>query len=66
MMLAMEKKKIRNEGIRFNKLQYWDIALVDYVGKDVVIRYDYAFKQQQLLGTIRDIVDNTAAIVILV
>jgi putative transposase len=23
MMLAMEKKKIRSEGIRFNKLQYW-------------------------------------------
>jgi len=37
--------------------------------EDIVIivdEIDYAFKQQQLLGTIRDIVDNTAAIVILV
>ena len=42
MMLAMVKKKIRSEGIRFNKLLYWDIVLVDYIGKDVVIRFDYA------------------------
>ena len=37
--------------------------------EDIVIivdEIDYAFKQPQLLGTIRDIVDNTAAIVILV
>ncbi|HOH98588.1 MAG TPA: Mu transposase C-terminal domain-containing protein [Candidatus Cloacimonadota bacterium] len=54
MMLAMEKKKIRNEGIRFNKLQYWDIALVDYVGKDVVIRYDYADARWILVYDLQD------------
>lgn len=54
MMLAMEKKKIRSEGIRFNKLQYWDIALVDYVGKDVVIRYDYADARWILVYDLQD------------
>ncbi len=54
MMLAMEKKKIRSEGIRFNKLKYWDIALVDYVGKDVVIRYDYADARWILVYDLQD------------
>ncbi len=54
MMLSMEKKKIRSEGIRFNKLQYWDIALVDYVGKDVVIRYDYADARWILVYDLQD------------
>ncbi|MCK9335813.1 MAG: Mu transposase C-terminal domain-containing protein, partial [Candidatus Cloacimonetes bacterium] len=54
MMLAMEKKKIRSEGIRFNKLQYWDIALVDYIGKDVVIRYDYADARWILVYDLQD------------
>jgi putative transposase len=54
MMLAMEKKKIRSEGIRFNKLQYWDITLVDYVGKDVVIRYDYADARWILVYDLQD------------
>jgi putative transposase len=54
MMLAMERKKIRSEGIRFNKLQYWDTALVDYVGKDVVIRYDYADARWILVYDLQD------------
>ena len=49
-----QKKKIRSEGIRFNKLQYWDIALVDYVGKDVVIRYDYADARWILVYDLQD------------
>lgn len=54
MMLAMEKKKIRSEGIRFNKLQYWDTALVDHIGKDVVIRYDYADARWILVYDLQD------------
>lgn len=41
LMLATERKAIRNEGIVLNKLRYWDIALVEHIGKPVVIRYDY-------------------------
>lgn len=41
LMLAAERKAIRNEGIVLNKLRYWDIALVEHIGKPVVIRYDY-------------------------
>ena len=54
MMLAMEKKKIRSEGIRFNKLQYWGIELVDHIGKDVVIRYDYADARWILVYDMKD------------
>lgn len=54
MMLAMIRKKIRNEGIRFNKLYYWDTALVDYIGKDVVIRYDYADARWILVYDLQD------------
>lgn len=54
MMLAMQRKKIRNEGIRLNKLQYWDTALVDYIGKDVVIRYDYADARWILVYDLQD------------
>jgi len=54
MMLAMEKKKIRSEGIRFNKLQYWGIELVDHIGKDVVIRYDYADARWILVYDMQD------------
>ena len=42
MMLTTERKSIRNEGIVFNKLLYWHIALMDNIGKPVIIRYDYA------------------------
>lgn len=54
MMLAMVKKKIRSEGIRFNKLLYWDIVLVDYIGKDVVIRFDYADARWILVYDLQD------------
>mgnify|MGYP001191862393 CR=1 FL=1 len=42
MMMAMERKNIRSEGIRLNKLLYWDRALVDHVGQPCIIRYDYS------------------------
>jgi len=42
MMLTTERKSVRNEGIVFNKLLYWHIALMDNIGKPVIIRYDYA------------------------
>jgi len=42
MMMAMERKNIRNEGIRLNKLIYWDRKLVDHVGQPCIIRYDYS------------------------
>jgi putative transposase len=42
MMMAMERKNIRNEGIRLNKLLYWDRKLVDHVGQPCIIRYDYS------------------------
>jgi putative transposase len=42
MMLATERKSVRSDGIVFNKLLYWHIALMDNIGKPVIIRYDYA------------------------
>lgn len=42
MMLATERKSIRSEGIVFNKLLYWHIALMEHIGKPVIIRYDYS------------------------
>ena len=42
MMLSVERKAIRNEGIVLNKLKYWHPALVFHMGKPVVIRYDLA------------------------
>lgn len=42
MMLSVERKAIRNEGIVLNKLKYWHPALIDHIGKAVVIRYDLA------------------------
>jgi putative transposase len=41
LMLSAERKAVRSEGISFNKLQYWHPALIDYMGKPVVFRYDY-------------------------
>ena len=42
MMLSVERKAIRNEGIVLNKLKYWHPALVFHMGKPVIIRYDLA------------------------
>jgi putative transposase len=42
MMLAAERKAVRNDGIVFNKLLYWHPALLQHIGKSIVFRYDYA------------------------
>ena len=42
MMLSVERKAIRNEGIVLNKLKYWHPDLVFHMGKPVIIRYDLA------------------------
>jgi hypothetical protein len=42
MMLSVERKAIRNEGLVLNKMKYWHPALVEHMGKPVVIRYDLA------------------------
>ncbi len=42
MMLAAERKAVRNDGIVFNKLLYWHPALLQHIGKPIVFRYDYA------------------------
>ena len=40
MLLSAERKRIRNNGIRLDKLLYWNVELVNNIGKDVIIRYD--------------------------
>lgn len=42
LMLTAERKAVRNDGISFNKLQYWHPALIEYMGKPVIFRYDYS------------------------
>ncbi len=40
MLLSAERKRIRNNGIRLDKLLYWNVELMNHIGKDVIIRYD--------------------------
>ena len=54
MMLATERKSVRNDGIVFNKLLYWHIALMDNIGKPVIIRYDYAEARWILVYDMKD------------
>ncbi|MDP3113248.1 MAG: Mu transposase C-terminal domain-containing protein [Candidatus Cloacimonadaceae bacterium] len=42
LMMSAERKTLRNNGIKLNKLMYWDTALMEHIGKEVVIRYDLA------------------------
>lgn len=42
LMMSAVRKTLRNNGIVLNKLQYWDTALMEHIGKEVVIRYDLA------------------------
>lgn len=42
LMMSAVRKTLRNNGIMLNKLQYWDTALMEHIGKEVVIRYDLA------------------------
>ena len=42
LMMSAARKTLRNNGITLNKLMYWDTALMEHIGKEVVIRYDLA------------------------
>lgn len=42
LMMSAVRKTLRNNGITLNKLMYWDTALMEHIGKEVVIRYDLA------------------------
>jgi len=42
LMMSAVRKTLRNNGIVLNKLTYWDTALMEHIGKEVVIRYDLA------------------------
>ena len=42
LLLADERKNVGKEGIVLSGSRYYHEALVDYIGKPVVIRYDYA------------------------
>jgi len=42
LMMAMERKNIRNEGIRLDKKVYWHRELVNHVGQPCIIRFDYS------------------------
>jgi putative transposase len=54
MMLAVERKKIRAEGLRLNHCLYWHDNLVNHVGKPVVIRFDYADARWVLVYTLQN------------
>jgi putative transposase len=42
LMLVAVRKNVSKEGIMLSGMRYYHSALIDYVGKPVVIRYDYA------------------------
>jgi len=42
LMMAMERKNIRAEGIRLDKKVYWHRELVNHVGQPCIIRFDYS------------------------
>lgn len=41
MLMVIEHKRITNQGITLNKTIYWDEALVSYVGRDLIVRWDF-------------------------
>jgi len=41
MLMVIEKKRITNQGITINKTIYWDEALVRFVGRDLIVRWDF-------------------------
>ncbi|MDP3114080.1 MAG: Mu transposase C-terminal domain-containing protein [Candidatus Cloacimonadaceae bacterium] len=55
MMLSTERKAVRNDGIVFNKLRYWHPALIDYIGKSVIFRYDLADARWILVYDTKDV-----------
>jgi len=55
LMLTAERKRIRSEGIRLNKMLYWDAALIDHIGQPCVIRYDYSDARWILVYSQQDV-----------
>ncbi len=54
LMLALERKSIRSEGIRLNHMLYWHEKLIDYIGKPCIIRFDFKDARWILVYTIED------------
>jgi putative transposase len=54
LMLAIERKSIRSEGIRLNHLLYWHEKLIDYIGKPCIIRFDFKDARWIMVYTIED------------
>jgi putative transposase len=54
LMLAMERKSIRSEGIRLNHMLYWHEELIHHVGQPCVIRFDFKDARWILVYTIED------------
>lgn len=40
LLTVAKTRRVHRDGIRFQNLRYLDVVLADYVGEDVVIRYD--------------------------
>jgi len=41
MLLAIERKRVSNQGITLNKAIYWAEEMIRYVGRDVTVRWDF-------------------------
>jgi len=54
LMLVLERKSIRSEGIRLNHMLYWDEKLIDYIGKPCIIRFDFKDARWILVYTMED------------
>jgi putative transposase len=42
LMLTAERKHLRSEGIWLNNCRYYDDELINHIGQQVIIRYDYS------------------------
>jgi hypothetical protein len=41
LMLVIDHKRVSNQGITLNKAVYWSEEMVRFVGRDVIVRWDY-------------------------
>lgn len=41
MLMVIERKKITSQGVKLNKAYYWHKNLVGYVGRELIVRWDY-------------------------
>ncbi len=54
LMLAIDRKSIRSEGIRLNHMLYWHEKLIDFIGKPCIIRFDFKDARWIMVYTIED------------